>query len=36
MMQQVTGVLPTNTGVIVRAAEGSYQFVESDEGVGAI
>ena len=36
MMQQVTGVLPANTGVIVRAAEGSYQFVESDENVAAI
>ena len=31
MMTQVTGVLPANTGVIVRAKEGTYTFVESDD-----
>ena len=31
MMTQVTGVLPANTGVIVRAKEGAYTFVESDD-----
>ena len=30
-MTQVTGVLPANTGVIVKAEEGDYTFVESDE-----
>ena len=30
-MTRVTGVLPANTGVIVRAKAGSYTFVESDE-----
>ena len=30
-MTQATGVLPANTGVIVRAKAGSYTFVESDE-----
>lgn len=30
-MTQVTGVLPANTGVIVRAKKGSYAFVESYE-----
>ena len=30
-MTQVTGVLPANTGVIVKAKKGSYAFVESDE-----
>ena len=29
-MTQVTGVLPANTGVIVKANEGTYTFVESD------
>ena len=31
MMTQVTGVLPAETGVIVRAKEGTYTFVESDD-----
>ena len=30
-MTQVTDVLPANTGAIVRAQEGTYDFVESDE-----
>ena len=30
-MTQVTGVIPANTGVIVRAKKGSYAFVESYE-----
>ena len=30
-MQQVEDVLPANTGVIIRAEEGTYTFVESDE-----
>ena len=30
-MTKVTGVLPANTGVIVRAEEGTYTFTESDE-----
>lgn len=29
-MKQVTGVLPAGTGVIVRAKEGTYTFVESE------
>ena len=36
MMEQVTGILPANTGVIVRAEQGTYTFVESTETVGAI
>ena len=36
MMQQVTGTLPANTGVIVRAEQGTYTFVESTETVDAI
>ena len=36
MMQQVTGVLPANTGVIVRAEQGTYTFVESCEAAEAI
>ena len=31
MMTQVTDVLPAYTGVIVRAPEGTYRFVMSDE-----
>ena len=31
MMTEVEGVLPANTGVIVRAKAGEYTFVESDE-----
>lgn len=31
MMKQVTGVLPAKTGVIVRAKEGLYTFVESTD-----
>ncbi len=31
MMTQVTGVLPAETGVIVRAKEGTYTFVESND-----
>ena len=30
-MTKITGVLPAGTGVIVRAAEGTYTFTESDE-----
>jgi hypothetical protein len=30
-MERVEGVLPANTGVIIRAEEGTYTFVESDE-----
>ena len=30
LMTEVKGVLPANTGVIVRAKEGTYTFVESD------
>lgn len=29
-MERVEGVLPANTGVIIRAEEGTYTFVESD------
>ncbi|MBR5892570.1 MAG: leucine-rich repeat domain-containing protein [Bacteroidaceae bacterium] len=36
MMQEVTGTLPANTGVIVRAEQGTYTFEESTETVGAI
>ena len=36
MMQQVTGVLPAKTGVIVRAEQGTYTFVESCETAEAI
>ena len=36
MMQQVTGVLPAKTGVIVRAEQGTYTFVESCEAAEAI
>ena len=36
MMQEVTGTLPANTGVIARAEQGTYTFVESTETVGAI
>jgi hypothetical protein len=31
MMTQVTGVLPAETGVIVRAKAGTYTFVESED-----
>ncbi len=31
MMTEVTGVLPANTGVIVRAPKGTYSFVESED-----
>ena len=30
-MERVEGVLPANTGVIIRAEEGTYTFVESNE-----
>ncbi|MBR5893417.1 MAG: leucine-rich repeat domain-containing protein [Bacteroidaceae bacterium] len=36
MMQQVTGVLPANTGVIVRAEQGTYTFEQSFEETEAI
>ena len=36
MMQQVTGVLPANTGVIVRAEQGTYAFEQSLENVEEI
>ena len=36
MMQQVTGTLPANTGVIVRAEQGTYTFEQSLEKVSAI
>ena len=36
MMQEVTGTLPANTGVIVRAEQGTYTFAQSDEEVAAI
>ena len=36
MMQEVTGALPANTGVIVRAEQGTYTFAQSDEEVTAI
>ena len=36
MMQQVTGVLPANTGVIVRAEQGTYTFEQTFENVDAI
>ena len=36
MMQQVTGTLPAKTGVIVRAEQGTYTFVESCEAAEAI
>ena len=36
MMQQVTGVLPANTGVIVRAEQGTYTFERSSEAPSAI
>ena len=36
MMQQVTGILPTNTGVIVRAEQGTYTFTQSNDEVYAI
>ena len=36
MMQQVTGVLPANTGVIVRAEQGTYAFEQSFENTEEI
>ena len=36
MMQQVTGVLPANTGVIVRAEQGTYAFEQSFENAEEI
>lgn len=35
-MQQVTGVLPANTGVMVKAPAGTYTFTESDSTANAI
>lgn len=35
-MQQVTGVLPANTGVIAKAPAGTYTFTESDGTANAI
>lgn len=35
-MQQVTGILPANTGVIVKAPAGIYTFVESYDAADAI
>ena len=35
-MQQVTGILPANTGVIVKAPAGTYTFTESDGAANAI
>ena len=36
MMEQVTGVLPANTGVIVRAEQGTYAFEQSFENTEEI
>ena len=36
MMQEVTGTLPANTGVIVRAEQGTYTFEQTFEKVDAI
>ena len=36
MMEQVTGVLPANTGVIVRAEQGTYAFEQSFENAEEI
>ena len=36
MMQEVTGILPANTGVIVRAEQGTYTFEQSKESGSAI
>ncbi|MBR5892282.1 MAG: leucine-rich repeat domain-containing protein [Bacteroidaceae bacterium] len=36
MMQEVTGTLPANTGVIVRAEQGTYTFERSSEAPSAI
>ena len=36
MMEQVTGVLPANTGVIVRAEQGTYTFEQSFENAEEI
>ena len=36
MMQQVTGILPANTGVIVRAEQGTYTFEQSFENAEEI
>ena len=36
MMQQVTGTLPANTGVIVRAEQGTYAFEQSIENAEEI
>ncbi|MBR5892158.1 MAG: leucine-rich repeat domain-containing protein [Bacteroidaceae bacterium] len=36
MMQEVTGILPANTGVIVRAEQGTYTFEQTFEKVDAI
>ena len=35
-MQQVTGILPANTGAIVKADAGTYSFIYSDENPAAI
>ena len=36
MLEQVTGVLPANEAVIVKAAKGNYGFVQSNETVATI
>ena len=36
MMQEVTGILPANTGVIVKGKEGKYTFERSSEAPSAI
>ena len=36
MMQEVTGTLPANTGVIVRAEQGTYTFEQSNDEYDAI
>ena len=36
MMQQITGILPANTGVIVKAEQGTYTFEQSFEKTVAI